>query len=71
MIRTDPISTAALYFRSVIARVCRTERGQTLVEYALIIAMMSITLVGALGVFQGGLGGKIQDIIDTLVEIFS
>jgi Flp pilus assembly pilin Flp len=39
------------------------ESGQTLVEYALIIAMVSIVSVGALGL----LGAKISGIFSTLV----
>jgi Flp pilus assembly pilin Flp len=57
-------------FRSLIKRAYRSEPGQTLVEYALIIAMMAIALVGALGLFQGGLAGEIQYIIDSLVAVF-
>lgn len=42
------------------------EEGQTLVEYALIIALMSITLVGVLGLLSGGVGGVFTDIIAQL-----
>jgi Flp pilus assembly pilin Flp len=46
------------------------ERGQTLVEYALLLALISVALIGALGAYQGGLAGYMQGIIDTLVALF-
>ena len=39
------------------------EEGQTLVEYALIIALMSIALVAALELLAGGVDAVFQDII--------
>jgi len=42
------------------------EEGQTLVEYALIIALMSIALVGALGLLQGGVGDVFDNIVTEL-----
>lgn len=39
------------------------EEGQTLVEYALIIALVSIALVASLGALQGGIDGVFTDII--------
>ena len=38
------------------------ERGQGLVEYALIIALVSIALIAALGVMAGGIGNVFGDI---------
>ena len=46
------------------------ENGQTIVEYALIIAVFSVVMVGSLGVFEGGLSAYIQNIVDTLAAIF-
>ena len=40
----------------------RTSSGQTLVEYALIIAMVSIACIAALGL----VGAKISDVLNTL-----
>ncbi len=42
------------------------EEGQTLVEYALIIALMSVALVGVLGLLRGGVGDVFSDIIAAL-----
>ena len=42
------------------------EEGQTLVEYALIIALVSIVLVAALGLLATGIGGIFGKITNTL-----
>jgi Flp pilus assembly pilin Flp len=67
MMRNRPRTGFVDYFRSAKRR---AEAAQTLVEYTMLIAFMSIALVGALGAYRGGLGGKIQEIIDTLVALF-
>jgi pilus assembly protein Flp/PilA len=40
----------------------RREEGQGLVEYALIIALVSVLLVGALTAFRGNIEGVFSDI---------
>jgi len=42
------------------------EEGQDLVEYALIIALVSIVLVGALGLLSTGIGEVFTNIIEQL-----
>jgi Flp pilus assembly pilin Flp len=42
------------------------EEGQTLVEYALIIALVSIALVGGLTLLAGGIGDTFDTIITSL-----
>lgn len=44
----------------------RDEEGQGLVEYALIIALVSIVLVGALGLLAGGVEGVFTGITTQL-----
>ncbi len=44
----------------------RDEEGQTLVEYALIIALVSIALVVSLGLLKGGISGVFSRIITAL-----
>jgi pilus assembly protein Flp/PilA len=39
------------------------EEGQTLVEYALIIALIAIVLVGALIALEGGINGVFNTIV--------
>ncbi len=45
----------------------RDEEGQGLVEYALIIALVSITAVAALGLLSGGINGAFGTITGSLV----
>jgi pilus assembly protein Flp/PilA len=42
------------------------ERGQTLVEYALIIALVSVMLVAALVALQGGIAQAFNAIVSAL-----
>ena len=42
------------------------ERGQGLVEYALIIALVSVALVAALGALSGGIDAAFDDVITAL-----
>jgi len=45
---------------------CPREEGQTLVEYALIIALVAIVLVIALNALTGGIEGVFNDIVTKL-----
>ena len=47
------------------------EAGQTIVEYALILAMFSVVMIASLGLFEGGLTAYMKDIVDTLAAVFS
>ena len=47
------------------------DEGQTIVEYALIIAIFSVAMVASLSLFQGGLSGYMQNIVDQLAAAFS
>jgi Flp pilus assembly pilin Flp len=42
------------------AGLLRSESGQTLTEYALVILLVAVALVGVLGAFRGDLGGFYQ-----------
>jgi pilus assembly protein Flp/PilA len=44
----------------------KKEEGQGLVEYALIIALVAILLIGALGVLRGGIDGVFTQIAAAL-----
>jgi Flp pilus assembly pilin Flp len=46
------------------------EEGQTIVEYALIIAVFSIVMIASLGLFEGGLTAYMQNIVDNLSAVF-
>ena len=44
----------------------RDEEGQSLVEYALIIALVAIVLIGGLTALQGGITGVFNNIVASL-----
>jgi Flp pilus assembly pilin Flp len=52
-------------------RVLKDDEGQTLVEYALIIALVSMVLVAALTGISGALGRAFTSIASTLSGIVS
>lgn len=49
----------------------RDEEGSEVVEYALIIAVVSIGLVVALGVTGGGIGGAFSTLIGRVTTCFT
>lgn len=54
------------YLRALAARVTTSENGQTLVEYALIVALVSVALVAGLQALTGNIGGVFTSIGNTL-----
>ena len=52
-----------IYVQNLLKNLKHREEGQGLVEYALIIALVSIALVGALQALAGGIDGVFQTII--------
>lgn len=53
--------------RGVIARVqLRREEGQGLVEYALIIALVAIVVIGALSFLSTSIGSELSDVANAL-----
>jgi pilus assembly protein Flp/PilA len=57
---------AAATFKARFVRVRDRDEGQTLVEYALIIALVSIALIGALGLMTDALNGVFSRITSEL-----
>ncbi len=53
-------------FVSMGAMSAENEDGQTLVEYALIIALIAIVCVGAIGFLTGGIESEFTTIADSL-----
>ena len=47
-------------------RMLKKEEGQSLVEYALIIALVAIALVAGLGTLAGGIGDTFDSIVAAL-----
>jgi Flp pilus assembly pilin Flp len=55
-----------LYVSILITGVAKDDEGQTLVEYALIIALVAVLLVGALTALQVGIGGALANAVSAL-----
>ncbi len=49
--------------KEALVRLVAREEGQTLTEYGLIIALVSVALVGALGALALGITGVFNDVI--------
>lgn len=58
-------------FLQSVASFAREEDGSEVVEYALIIAVVSIGLVIALGVTAGGIGGAFATLITRVTNCFT
>jgi pilus assembly protein Flp/PilA len=54
------------YFRMLVASIAKSEEGQTLVEYGLIIALVSVALIVALGTMTTALNGVFSAITSAL-----
>jgi len=51
------------YFQNLLAQLSRGEEGQTAVEYGLVVALISLIIVGALAL---GMGTVITNVVNTL-----
>lgn len=60
------MSKLNLWAMNKLAEIRGREEGQGLVEYALIIALVAVLLVGALTALQGGIGGTFGEITGSL-----
>jgi Flp pilus assembly pilin Flp len=58
------------YFRSIRSSAWRDEEGQTLTEYALLLALVALACVASLTALQGGLGGFYSSLVATLSSAF-
>ncbi|MEX2355876.1 MAG: Flp family type IVb pilin [Thermaerobacterales bacterium] len=54
------------WVRDYSSRLVREERGQGMVEYGLIIALVSIAVIGALVLVGGELGNIFDGVVETL-----
>jgi pilus assembly protein Flp/PilA len=55
-----------VYIRMLAGSIAKNEEGQTLVEYGLIIALVSVALIAVLGTLTGALTGVFNQISATL-----
>ena len=51
---------------NLIKRLIKNEEGQGMVEYALIIALVAVLLIGGLTTLKGGIAGVFTAITDAL-----
>lgn len=54
-------------FASLVKRFARDERGATLVEYSVLVGLVTVALVGAIGL----MGGQIQIAFDRIVAVLT
>jgi pilus assembly protein Flp/PilA len=54
------------YFQMLVASIAKNEEGQTLVEYGLIVALISVALIVTLGLVTGALTGVFNSITTAL-----
>ena len=54
--------------RTMLRRLCRSQRGATAIEYGLIAALIAIASVGAVSLLGGGSNGLWTDISDRVAE---
>jgi len=52
--------------KKMLKKLINREEGQSLVEYALIIALVAIALVVGLGTLSDGITGTFEDIVGSL-----
>jgi pilus assembly protein Flp/PilA len=64
--KTTTMTKLNLWAMNKLAEIRSQEEGQGLVEYALIIALVAVLLVGALTALQGGISGTFSDITGSL-----
>ncbi len=55
-----------IYFMNLVRSLRDREEGQTLAEYALILALIAVLLVGALTALQVGIGDTLNDVVTSL-----
>ena len=54
------------YFQMLVTGISKDEKGQALVEYALIIALVAVVLIGALVALEGGIAATFTSITNKL-----
>ena len=54
------------YGANMLKRLIKNEKGQAMVEYGLIIALVAVVIIGALVLLSGGLEGIFGQVTDEL-----
>ena len=58
------------YFRSLLAELVSDEKGQTAIEYALVVALISVVVVAAVATLFGSTGTVMTDITKAITNAF-
>jgi Flp pilus assembly pilin Flp len=54
------------YFASIIVCLRDSERGQTMAEYAVVLAVITVAIVGTLGFLAGGIKSSLNSVTSKL-----
>ncbi|HEY1478706.1 MAG TPA: Flp family type IVb pilin [Gaiellales bacterium] len=54
------------FFQSFVASARESESGQTMAEYAIVLAVIAVVLVAALTYLSGGIGGTLSKVTSDL-----
>jgi pilus assembly protein Flp/PilA len=65
-VKTSMFDKIMVYALSAYASIREREEGQALVEYALIVALVSIAAIAALTALGGGVRDQLQSVADTI-----
>ena len=54
------------YIQSILAGLLDDERGQTMAEYAVVLAVITVAIVGTLGFLAGGIKSSLNSVTSKL-----
>jgi len=57
------------YMQTLVAELRMREEGQTMAEYAVVLAVITVAIILTLGVLSGAIQDAIQKVSDTLTSI--
>jgi Flp pilus assembly pilin Flp len=60
------MSKLNVLFQSLAAQTRGSERGQTMAEYAVVLAVITIAIIGALGLLTGGISNTLNSVTNAL-----
>ena len=58
------------YFRSLLAQLVSEEKGQTAIEYALVVALISVVVIAAVVTLFTGTGGVLDSVKTAITGAF-
>ena len=57
------------YMQTLVAELRMREEGQTMAEYAVVLAVITVAIIATLGLLSGAIQDAIQKVSDTLTSI--